>query len=141
MTARIQQINDAFRTCLSTDLGRILMTSGVASLDAETPALILSAVHTYDQFDEGIDPYVVHDMGRFAVCSEEYYRKIDYYDRNLEFHSPDPADPSVTIRVLTALDGDTPSEITSETINRCAGLNQFQWQSHCRGLFQLPVAA
>ena len=28
---------------------------------------------------------------------------IDYYDRSLEFHSPDPADPSVTIRVLTIM--------------------------------------
>jgi len=31
------------------------------------------------------------------------YWKIDYYDRNLEFNSPDPADPSVMIRVLTTM--------------------------------------
>jgi hypothetical protein len=104
MTAsRIQQLNDAFRTSLSDDLGRVVMTSCIASLDAETVAEIVSAVRTYDQFNEDIDPYGEHDMGRFTVKGEDYYWKIDYYDRNLEFHSPDPADPEVTIRVLTIM--------------------------------------
>jgi len=40
-------------------------------------------------------------------------------------------------RVHTSLDGNTPSETTS----RRADLNQFQWKSHCRWLYQLPVAA
>ena len=44
-------------------------------------------------------------------------------------------------RVHTSLDGDTPSEITGETTSRRADLNQFQWKSHCRGLYQLPLAA
>ena len=103
MASRIQQLNDAFRTSLSADLGRIVMTSGVAHLEPETIALILDAVRAYDQFDEGIDPYGEHDMGRFTVGGEDYYWKIDYYDRNLEFHSPDPADPEVTVRVLTIM--------------------------------------
>jgi hypothetical protein len=101
--SRIQQLNDAFRTSLSADLGRIVMTSGVASSDAETIAQILDAVRTYDQFGGDIDPYGEHDMGRFAVKGEAYYWKIDYYDQNLEFHSPDPADPVVTVRVLTIM--------------------------------------
>jgi hypothetical protein len=79
------------------------VTSGVAGLDAETIALILDAVGTYDQFDEGIDPYGEHDMGRFDVGGEDYYWNIDYYDRSLELHSPDPADVMVTVRVLTIL--------------------------------------
>ena len=48
MASRIQQLNDAFRTSLSADLGRVVMTSGVACLDAETIAQILDAVRTYD---------------------------------------------------------------------------------------------
>jgi len=71
MTARIQQLNDEFRTSLSADLGRVVLTSGVAHLDAETIAQILNAVHTYDQFDEGIDPYHEHDMGRFTAGGED----------------------------------------------------------------------
>ena len=46
-----------------------------------------------------------------------------------------------THRVHSSLNGDTPSEITSETVIRRADLNNFQWLSHCRELFQLPAAA
>jgi transposase InsO family protein len=46
-----------------------------------------------------------------------------------------------THRVHSSLDGDTPSEINSETVIRHADLNNFQWQAHCRELFQLPAAA
>ena len=44
-------------------------------------------------------------------------------------------------RVHNSLDGDTPSETNGEAIIRRAYLNQFRWKSHCRGLYQLPVAA
>ena len=44
-------------------------------------------------------------------------------------------------RTHTALDGDTPSEICGKTTIRSANPNQFRWKSHCRGLYQLPVAA
>jgi len=79
------------------------MTSSVASLDAETIAQALYAIRTYDQFDGDIDPYGEHDMGRFTIDGEDHYWKIDYYDRNLAFYSPDPADPEVTVRVLTIM--------------------------------------
>ena len=57
-------------------------------------------------------------------------RKLDEFRRYYNAH-----------RVHTSLDGDTPSEICGETIIRRANLNQFRWKSHCRGLYQLPVAA
>jgi hypothetical protein len=34
---------------------------------------------------------------------EDYYWKIDYYDRSLKFGSPDSADPSIAIRILTIM--------------------------------------
>ena len=39
-----------------------------------------------------------------------------------------------------SLNGDTPSETAGEAIGHCANLNQYKWKSHCRGLYQLPVA-
>ena len=72
-----------------------------ARLDDETIALILGAVRTHDEFDAGFDPYGEHDMRWFTDLGEDYYWKTDYYDRNLEFDSPDPADPVATVRVLT----------------------------------------
>ena len=44
-------------------------------------------------------------------------------------------------RVHTSLDGNTPSETSGEAIIRRADLNRFRWKSHCRALYQLPVAA
>jgi len=44
-------------------------------------------------------------------------------------------------RVHTSLNGDTPSETTGETTSRRADICRFRWKPHCRGLYQLPVAA
>ena len=71
MASRIQQLNGAFRTSLSADLGRIVMIRGVACVDFETIALIPNAVRTSDEFDEDIDPYGEQNMGRFTVSEEE----------------------------------------------------------------------
>jgi putative transposase len=44
-------------------------------------------------------------------------------------------------RVHTSLGGNTPAEISGESIIRRADLNQPRWKYYCRGLYQLPVAA
>ena len=44
-------------------------------------------------------------------------------------------------RAHTSLKGDTPSETCGKTVIHHADLNNFQWQPHCRGLYQLPVVA
>ena len=44
-------------------------------------------------------------------------------------------------RVHTALDNSTLVEMPGKTISCYAELSQFQWKSHCRGLYQLPAAA
>jgi transposase InsO family protein len=44
-------------------------------------------------------------------------------------------------RVHTALEGNTPSDSTGRSVSQRAGLDSFRWESHCHGLYQLPVAA
>lgn len=44
-------------------------------------------------------------------------------------------------RIHTALDGVTPSEMSVETTSRSADLSKFRWKYHCRGRYQLPIAA
>jgi len=44
-------------------------------------------------------------------------------------------------RVHSSLDGDTPGEISGDSVTSRAELHNFSWQTHCRGLYQLPVAA
>jgi transposase InsO family protein len=44
-------------------------------------------------------------------------------------------------RAHTALDGDTPSEIPSESTKHSADLSNFHWKPHCHGLYQLPAVA
>ena len=44
-------------------------------------------------------------------------------------------------RAHTSLKGDIPSEICGKIMTHRTDLNNFQWQPHCRGLYQLPVAA
>jgi transposase InsO family protein len=45
------------------------------------------------------------------------------------------------LRVHQGLDGDTPDEQAGSPGMPRASLEQYAWQSHCHGLFQLPIAA
>ena len=58
---------------------------------------------TLDEFDADNDPYSEHDFGSFELCNREFFWKIDYYDKELQFGSEDPADPEKTTRVLTLM--------------------------------------
>jgi len=44
-------------------------------------------------------------------------------------------------RVHASLGGDTPAEVAGEATARCAKIGDFRWQTYCRGLAQLPIAA
>jgi len=44
-------------------------------------------------------------------------------------------------RTHRSLDGDTPNEVAGVVTKFPIKLNKFRWQSHCRGIYQLPIAA
>jgi hypothetical protein len=100
-TDRIRMLNDELRKHLLG--GGAVMTPGVAALGVETVQRIVQAIATFDDFCNTNDPYEEHDVGAFDFDGVRIIFKIDYFDRNLQFHSPDPADPSVTERIITIM--------------------------------------
>ena len=99
--ARVRVLNDNFRSTFIG--GRVVMTQGADALPIDTKARVLLAVQSFNEFSADNDPHREHDFGSFEGEGETYFWKIDYYDRNLEFGSPDPADPTKTTRVLTIM--------------------------------------
>lgn len=100
-TQKIRELNDTLRTTLVG--GEITLTAGVAMLDGDIIREITHALQTYDDFTDDNDPYGEHDFGTMTVKGHEVIFKIDYFDMSLKYHSPDPSDPEVTIRVLTIM--------------------------------------
>jgi hypothetical protein len=99
--ARIRELNDDTRRLL-TD-GSVYVTRGITALPVEDQALIFSRVCSFDEFTPDNDPYGEHDFGAFDHNGIRIFWKIDCYDIDDRYGSPDPADPSVTHRVLTIL--------------------------------------
>ncbi|WP_294536646.1 DUF3768 domain-containing protein [uncultured Rhodoblastus sp.] len=101
-TARIRDLNDAFRRAPSKH-GKLVTTSGVASLPFASQLAIFSKVMNFDEFSPDNDPNGEHDFGSFDFHDETIFWKIDYYDSDCEYGSEDPADPSKTTRVMTVM--------------------------------------
>ena len=97
----IRTLNDELRQNFRE--GTAVMTVGVAALGAEAVARIVKTIAVYDDFCHANDPYEEHDFGSFEVDGQTVFFKIDYYDKALASHSPDPTDPSVTERVITVM--------------------------------------
>jgi hypothetical protein len=97
----IRTLNDQFRETLIG--GRAVMTSGIAALGETTVTRIVTRVRSFTNFDTDNDPHHEHDFGAFEIDGHKVFFKLDYYDKALEFGSPDPADPAVTERVLTIM--------------------------------------
>lgn len=81
-TVKIRELNDQLRICHVG--GQIVFSVEVSALS----------------------PYKEHDFGKISLAGEDYFWKIDYYDLDFCFHSPDAADPTVTRRVLTIMRAD-----------------------------------
>ncbi len=98
---RIRTLNDELRRNLPNC--HAVMTTGIAALGPEAVAGIVKTIAVYDDFCHANDPYNEHDFGSFEADGAVIFFKIDYYDKALAAHSPDPADPSVTERVITIM--------------------------------------
>jgi Protein of unknown function (DUF3768) len=100
-TEQIRTLNDKLRRNLT--VGTAFVTAGVAALGPGAVARIVKTIAVYDDFCHANDPYEEHDFGSFEANGQTIFFKIDYFDKALASHSPDPTDPSITERVITIM--------------------------------------
>ena len=97
----IRSLNDELRKTGTG--GKTYLTGGILARGADFIAKATAAVQSFDAFTDDNDPWQEHDCAVLDVDGETVIFKIDYYDLDLQFGSPDPADPAVTRRVLTIM--------------------------------------
>jgi hypothetical protein len=97
----IRTLNDAFRRTFVG--GAVMITQGVEAMPIDQRRSLLQKIRSFDAFSEDNDPHAEHDFGAVDEAGVRCFFKIDYYDRNAECGSPDPADPVVTTRVMTIM--------------------------------------
>lgn len=101
-TKRIRRLNDAFRRGEVLH-GSIVITEGIRALGDDILPRIVALVSEFGAFSEDNDPHGEHDFGALHHQDQKIFWKIDYFDRDLKYHSPDAANPEVTCRVLTVM--------------------------------------
>jgi hypothetical protein len=100
-TDLIRAINDR---CRATFLGcAVVVTAAFKALPADLRTRALAAVRTFQDFDEGNDPYHEHDFAAFTVDGQEFMFKFDYYAPDMRHGSDDPSNVDKTRRVLTIM--------------------------------------
>lgn len=100
--SKIAELNDRLRTTFLT--GDVVLTEGIAELSDDDRSAVMTAVREFSAFTPDNDPHGEHDFGAIdAPNVGRVFWKIDYYDADLRYHSPDPADPACTHRVLTIM--------------------------------------
>jgi len=100
-SAKIQALNDAFRTTLTG--GNVRLTASINALPSDVKAMVIRRVMTFSEFNEENNLRQEHDFGNFSLVGRKFFFKLDYYDSNMEFGSEDPSDPAKTTRVLTIM--------------------------------------
>lgn len=105
---KIAAQNDRFRAGLLKGMdpelmGSVVTTAGVAGRGDDFITRAFIAVARDSRFTPDNDPYGDHGFGTVTVQGEKLFWKLDLYDRELVYGSPDPSDPRQTHRVLTVL--------------------------------------
>lgn len=103
-TEEIARLNDDFRHHFSK--GALVLTRGIRYNTKEDIAEIIARVRNYDIFTKNNDSYGEHDFGAFEYKKKKIFWKIDYYDQEFLYLSPDVSSPRLTNRVLTVMYAD-----------------------------------
>jgi len=99
VTGHIRALNDLARQTFTGC--RVMITPGIQAL--EDTGAVLRKVQLFDQFTADNDPYGEHDFGSFRHNGGTVFWKFDYFDLDLQMHSPDASDPAVTARILNVM--------------------------------------
>ncbi len=97
----IAALNDQFRQTLRG--GAVFMTASVANISSVRLRRMMEAIRTFEGFCEEQDPFGEHDLGSIKDEGERFFWKIDYFDPSMRFGSQDPANPAITLRVMTIM--------------------------------------
>lgn len=100
--AEIRRLNDRLRV-EGKGNGTVLVTLGVQALGEVAVAEIVAAVRRFNDFSSENDPWGEHDFGALTVDGEAIFFKIDCYDPSCAVGSENPADETVTHRILTIM--------------------------------------
>ena len=102
--------NDAFRRSIlrttpvaDAPQGQFVMTRGVAALGPDAQHALTRRVASFDAFNADSDPHGWHEMGVIDFDGTTTWFKLDLYDVDYQYGSPEPSDPAQTRRVLTLL--------------------------------------
>lgn len=108
--ALIAAQNDLFRRSIlrktpTADVpqGQFVMTRGVAALGPDAQLELTRRVAAFDGFNADSDPQGWHEMGVIEFHGTTVWFKLDLYDVDYTYGSPQPSDPAQTRRVLTLL--------------------------------------
>ncbi len=81
----------------------MLVTQGVNARGPGFVSAALGCTKAFADFTPDNDPHAEHDFGAFEIEGIKLFWKIDCYDLEERLGSEDPADPSLTARVLTIM--------------------------------------
>ena len=102
--------NDAFRHSIlrttpvaDAPQGQFVMTRGVAALGPDAQLALTRRVASFDAFNADSHPHGWHEMGVIDFDGTTTWFKLDLYDVDYQYGSPEPSDPAQTRRVLTLL--------------------------------------
>ena len=102
-TPRLHALPRSTTTCVDIWPAPHVITPGIAALGQQAVQRIVKTIEVYDELCHANDPHEEHDFGAFEADGHRVFFKIDYFDSTLSYHSPDPADPKVTKRVITIM--------------------------------------
>ncbi len=86
---KVRELNDRFRRTFVG--GTVLLTRGVDALENDIKRRVLVAIREFDNFVGDNDPYGTHEFGGVEIDGTRVWFKVDCYDRNHEYGSPDPS--------------------------------------------------